>query len=175
MLLPHCAFASSFPPSEGLEALGLAEAAHFIWAGPSGLGLSPRLGNCSRNNRAQQIQLWIWSGFMKGKAQAFLNTHRYNMDDSSAKSAPLLLEAKLGSKAFWWVTTLQQERMCYGVVETHSLGKVLSSGFLSISPPINSLFALKHSAETVIVLIRARQSPNVRGISDTSVVKMLSL
>lgn len=50
----------------------------------------------------------------------FLNTQRCNMDDSSAKSAPVLLEAKLGSKAFWWVTTLQQERTCYGVVETFS-------------------------------------------------------
>lgn len=65
--------------------------------------------------------------------------------------------------------------MCYRVVEICSLGKVLSSEFLSICPPIYSLFALKHSAETVIVLIRARQSPNVRGICDTSVVKMLSL
>lgn len=82
----------------------------------------------------------------------FLNTHRCNMDDSSAKSAPVLLEAKLGSKAFWWVTTLQQERTYYGVVETCSLGReVLSSEFLSFSPLINRLFALKYSAETVIV------------------------
>lgn len=98
MLLPHCASISSFPASEGLQALGLAEPPHFIWAGPTGLGLSPRLGSYCRNNRAQQIQLWICSGFMKGKAQAFLNTHRYNMDDSSAKSAPLLLEAKLSEE-----------------------------------------------------------------------------
>lgn len=61
MLLPHCAAASasSFSASEGLDdSLGLAEPPHFIWAGPSGLGLSPRLGSCGGNNRAQQIQLW---------------------------------------------------------------------------------------------------------------------
>lgn len=80
----------------------------------------------------------------------FLNADRCNMDNSSAESAPVLWEAKLGNKAFWWVTTLQQERTCYGAVETRSLGReVLSSEFLSFSPLINRLFALKHSAETL--------------------------
>lgn len=93
----------------------------------------------------------------------FLNTHRCNMDDSPAKSVPVLLEAKLGSKAFWWVTTLQQERTCHAVVETRSLEReVLSSVFLSVSPLRNSLFALKHRAETVIVLIRTSHSCQMR-------------
>lgn len=44
-----------------------------------------------------------------------------------------------------------------------SLGReVLSSEFLSFSPLINRLFALKYSAETVIVLIRTSHSHEMR-------------
>lgn len=98
MLLPHCtaASASSFLASEGLAAsLGLAEPPHFIWVVPSGRGL----GSCGGNNKSTTNPALDMIRLYKRKSSGlclFLNTRRCNMDGSSAKPAPVLLETKLG-------------------------------------------------------------------------------